>query len=124
MANKYTLSDKRRGMLIRYCRRQKGMNQDDLARKLKVTVNTVCEWEKGRKPSVKHWALLADELGLPRELLDMDLSDPVIAAKVQMELLKKQPLSPEELRILEKAIALYWSEDEPAPEKPAGGQPK
>ena len=124
MQDKYTLSDKMRGKVIRYCRRQKGMNQDDLARKLVVTVNTVCEWEKGRKPSVKHWALLADELGLPRDLLDMDLSDPVNSAKVQLALLKRQPLSPEELRILEKAIALYFGEDEPAPEKPADGQPK
>ena len=121
MINDYSLSDKKRGKLIRYYRRKLGMTQTDLAQKVGVTVNTVSEWEKGRKPSVRHWYLLSAELGLPGELLDEDLSDPVSSAKVQLALLKQQKISPENLRTLEKAIALYFSEDGPEANAASGG---
>ena len=98
------------------------MTQTDLALKIGVSVNTVCDWEKGRKPSVKHWHLLCQVLDLPSGLLDDDLSDSNISRKEQMVLLKRLPLTPEDLKTVENAINLYYSEDEPVLNPPAEGQ--
>ena len=119
-----SVSDKKRGSLIRYLRRKLGMTQADLAMKVGVSVNTVCDWEKGRKPSVKHWYLLCQELDMPTGLLDADLSEPNISWKEQVALLKQLPLSPEALETLEKALNLYYNEVEPVQDIPASGQPK
>ncbi len=55
---------------IRYVRRIKGWSQENLARKLGVTLNTVQRWEMGKtKPS----PLAREKLqGIFREVLDGD----------------------------------------------------
>lgn len=76
MEHLYTADDKKRGKLIRYYRIKRGLTQADLARKLHVSVNTVWDWEQGRKPSVKHLHQLCQELQIPQEWLELDLADP------------------------------------------------
>ena len=106
-----TMFDEKRGWLIRYLREQLGMTQADLARKLGVSVNTVCDWEQGRKPSVKNWYRLSRELNISRELLEADLSDSFSAKKVQIALLRKLDIPPEIQQIIEEAIIRYYGEE-------------
>ena len=116
MQYKCELSDIKRGKLIRYCRKQLGMTQADLARKLGVSVTAVYDWERGRKPSVKHWYRLCRELHIPCELLEEDLSDFFSARKVQLAFLRRLDLPPDVQQKLEEAITVYYGEDEPLPE--------
>ena len=82
MEHLYTADDKKRGKLIRYYRIKQGLTQADLARKLGVSVNTVWDWEQGRKPSVKHLHQLCQVLQIPQEWLELDLADPCNAKKI------------------------------------------
>ena len=111
MNHSYTMTDVKRGRLIRYFRILLGMTQADLASKVGVTVNTVCDWEQGRKPSVKNWYRLCQELNIPMELFDMDLSDSFDARKVQIMLLRRLDLSPEVQQIIEEAMNRYYGEE-------------
>lgn len=113
MNKNYTLTDKHRGRLIRYFRKLRGMTQTDLALRLGVSVTTVYDWEKGARPSVKHWYSLCQELQIPPELQKAGLSDSFSSKKIQMEFVKQLHLSPEVQQILEDAIDLYYEEDEP-----------
>lgn len=115
MEHLYTADDKKRGKLIRYYRIKRGLTQADLARKLGVSVNTVWDWEQGRKPSVKHLHQLCQVLQIPQEWLELDLADPCNAKKIQFALLRRLNLSPETQQILEEAINQYYGEDIPLP---------
>lgn len=45
-------------------RRLKGWTQGDLAGQLGVSLNTVQRWEKGAQPRPRHFAALAEALGI------------------------------------------------------------
>ena len=120
MEHLYTADDKKRGKLIRYYRIKRGLTQADLARKLGVSVNTVWDWEQGRKPSVKHLHQLCQVLQIPQEWLELDLADPCNAKKIQFALLRRLNLSPETQQILEEAINQYYGEEVPLPKIQAG----
>ena len=115
MEHLYTADDKKRGKLIRYYRIKRGLTQADLARKLGVSVNTVWDWEQGRKPSVKHLHQLCQVLQIPQEWLELDLADPCNAKKIQFALVRRLNLPPETLQILEEAINQYYGEEVPLP---------
>ena len=115
MEHLYTEKDKKRGKLIRYYRIKQGLTQTDLARKLSVSVNTVWDWEQGRKPSVKHLHQLCQVLQIPQEWLELDLADPCNAKIIQFALVRRLNLPPETLKVLEEAINQYYGEEAPLP---------
>ena len=58
------------GKRIEFLRQQKGIKQEDLAKKVDVSRRTVYAWEANEKrPREKHLKLAADVLGVPVELL-------------------------------------------------------
>lgn len=109
----YSQSDKKRGMLIRYYRRLRGLTQAELAVRVDVSCNAVYEWEKGAKPTVKHWSALCRELDMPPDYLDMDMCTPVSEGNVQFALLRQLGLPSDIQQELEKAIERYYREEEP-----------
>lgn len=58
-------------MTIREARKQRGITQEVLAKKLKVTQSAVARWENGEHPPLKKYhKTLARVLGVPASELD------------------------------------------------------
>ena len=98
-----------RGKRICLLRELLGMTQKDLARKLNVSHNTACGWEKGI--SVKHKYRLGRELGVSVEVLDGNPSDLINAKEFQMTYLRQLGLCADCQRKIEEAVGLYYKEN-------------
>ena len=115
MKHQYTESDIIRGKAIQYYRRQAGLTQAELAMEVGVSSIREYEWEKGAKPSVKNWHKLCQELKMPLELLDEDLSDPINSRRMQTAFLRRLDLAPEDQQKLEEALNRYYETEKPLP---------
>ena len=100
-----------RGRRICMLRQQLGMTQKDLARRLNVSLNTVCGWEKGKGISVKHKYRLAQELGVSVEILDGNPSDLIHAKEFQMTYLRRLDLCEDCQHKIEEAVELYYKDN-------------
>lgn len=105
--------DIERGRRICMLREQLGMTQKDLARRLEVSLNTACGWEKGKGISVKHKYRLCQELGVSVEILDRNPSDLINAKAFQMTYLRRLDLCEDCQRKIEEAIGSYYKENGP-----------
>ena len=94
-------------------REQLGMTQTDLARRLNVSLNTACGWEKGKGISVKHKYRLCQELGVSVEILDGNPSDLINAKAFQMTYLRRLHLCADCQCKIEEAIGSYYKENGP-----------
>ena len=106
-----TEEDIERGRRICMLRQQLGMTQKDLARRLNVSLNTACGWEKGKGISVKHKYRLCRELGVSVEILDGNPSDLINAKAFQMTYLRRLNLCEDCQRKIEEAVRLYYEEN-------------
>ena len=79
------------GNLIRSARELKNMTQNELAKKLNVTVSAVSNWENNlRYPRFEELISLAKELDIGEELLDMKtVKEAPISKKEIIEMSKK-----------------------------------
>ena len=118
MAKNLTQEDIARGRLIRVARMRKGMTQAEAASELGVSVNTLIGWEKGKRPSVKHWHLICQYFQIPCEALDEELSAAARAETIQVSVLKQLELCKDCERKVAEAISQYYAEDE-SPQKEA-----
>ena len=106
-----TTEDIERGKRIRMFRELLGLTQEDLAKRLNVSLNTVCGWEKGKGITVKHKYSLYQVLHISLEMLDGNPSDLINARDLQMTYLRRLDLCPDCQRKIEEAIELYYKEN-------------
>ena len=105
-----TPEDSKRGKRIRLLRMQAGLTQADLARELKVSVNTVSGWEAGKRPSVKHWHRLCLFFHIPCDVIGETTSVLTDPHRFQLSFLKQLELCPHCRQKVEEAIDLYYEE--------------
>ncbi len=106
----YTLTqeDIERGKRICFLRKRRGLTQADIARELKVSVNTVSGWEAGKRISVKHRHGLCLLLHIPCEVIGEEPSLFTDPRNFQINILRQLELCPRCQRKVEEAINLYY----------------
>lgn len=88
---------------LKYLRNSEQFTQKNLAKKLNLTANTVCEWEKGRsEPSITTIKKLAELFNVTTDYL-LGLEDDFGNVIIEKE---APQLSAEELQIIENYRAL------------------
>lgn len=105
------------GARIAALRREAGLNQAELARRLRISPSAVGMYEQGRRePPLDTLVALARELGVtvdylltgqaPRETLECLIGSRVAAAELQLADRKNKPFSRQELAVLFAAMLL------------------